>query len=260
MSLLTVITPNGKTTLSVRWGIVIGTILSALVFWSQAPASIPSLREVLSALPVLVDKGLFQDLYTSLTTNIQALVLSCMVSLPLAYLTTLPALKPLVTALCKTRFLGMVGFVMLFTLLFGGGHALKLALLVFGMSSFLLTSLFDIVANVPREEYDYARTLRLGPWGVLWEVVILGRLDAVLEAVRQNAAMGWVMLTMVEGLVRFEGGLGAMMLAEDKHIRLSAVFALQFVVLVVGIGQDYLLTVLRSVMCPYADRVTERNS
>jgi NitT/TauT family transport system permease protein len=100
--------------------------------------------------------------------------------------------------------------------------------------------------------------LRLGSWGAVVEVVILGHLDAVIDAIRQNAAMGWVMLTMVEGLVRFEGGLGAMMLAEDKHIKLDAVFAIQIVVLAIGILQDWGFVAIRRLLCPYASLTLER--
>ena len=47
---------------------------------------------------------------------------------------------------------------------------------------------------------------------------------------RQNAAMGWMMLTMVEGISRSEGGVGAMLLNQNKHFHLSAVFAIQLTI------------------------------
>ena len=90
------------------------------------------------------------------------------------------------------------------------------------------------------------------------EVVVLGTADRALEALRQSAAMGWMMLTMVEGVVRSEGGLGAMMLNENKHLQLDAVFALIFVVLIVGVAQDWALAWLRRTVCPYAELATER--
>jgi NitT/TauT family transport system permease protein len=214
--------------------------------------------DVIQAYPNLMDQGLMQQLFVSLSTNLQAIGISCLITLPLAYLTVVPAFRPFVRALSKMRFLGMTGLVVLFTLTFGGGHGLKLALLVFGMGVFLITSLYDIVESIPREEFDHARTLRMGPWRSVVEVVILGHMDAVLDTIRQNAAMGWVMLSMVEGLVRFEGGLGAMMLAEDKHIKLDAVFAIQLLVLAVGIGQDYLLALFKRWFCPYAFITLER--
>src|SRR5579863_7926215 len=243
-------TPNGHVSQNVHSIMAAGTLALLVGAWWLRPAFLPGPVEVLQAYPKLFSMGLVAQLYISLSTNLEAILISCAFTLPLAYLTVLPAMRPLVKILSKTRFLGITGFVVLFTILFGGGHALKLALLVFGMSMFLITSLYDVVETIPREEFDHARTLRIGPWGSVLEVVVLGHLDVFLDTVRQNAAMGWVMLTMVEGLVRFEGGLGAMMLAEDKHIRLDAVFAIQLLVLAIGIVQDWALVWVRHLLCP----------
>jgi NitT/TauT family transport system permease protein len=250
--------PNGHVTKRVHRIFALGTIAVLISAWSLRPTFLPSLADVVRVYPRLIDMGLFDQLFVSLTTNLQAIGITCLLTIPLAYLTVVPALRPFVQWLGKGRFLGMAGFVVLFTLLFGGGHGLKVALLVFGLGVFLITSLYDIVEAIPREEFDHARTLRLGPWGSVIEIMVLGHLDGVIDAVRQNAAMGWVMLTMVEGLVRFEGGLGAMMLAEDKHIQLDAVFAIQAVVLGIGILQDWAFVGLRKVLCPYADLTLER--
>lgn len=251
-------TPNGRVPKHVHSVYTVVTAVTLLGIWALRPAFLPGPIEVLQAYPNLLDMGLIQQLYTSLSTNLQAIGLSCLLALPLAYLTVLPAIRPLAKITAETRFVGLTGLVVLFTILFGGGHALKLALLVFGMSVFLITSLYDVVESIPKEEFDHARTLRMNSWESVLEVVILGHLDVVLDTVRQNAAMGWVMLTMVEGLVRFEGGLGAMMLAEDKHIRMDAVFAIQLLVLVIGIIQDWLLGVVKRLLCPYSSLTLER--
>jgi NitT/TauT family transport system permease protein len=251
--------PNGHVSSRATTILFVGTLVALIGAWFARPDFIPGPVEVAQAYPRLFDQGLFYQLYISLSTNLQAIALSCFFTIPLAYLSVLPVMRPLVHMLCKGRFLGVTGFVILFTIFFGGGHALKVALLVFGMSLFLVTSLFDIVESIPREEFDHTRTLRMGDWGSVIEVVILGRFDQVLDAIRQNAAMGWVMLTMVEGLVRFEGGLGALMLAEDKHIKLDAVFAVQIIVLVIGILQDVALRAIRHLLCPYAELSLERH-
>lgn len=250
--------PNGRVSRRVHLIFGAATIALLVFAWAMRPAFLPGPMDVVRAFPNLIDQGLLPQLFVSLSTNFQAIGLSCLLTLPLAYLTVLPAVRPLVRALSKMRFLGLTGFVVLFTILFGGGHGLKVALLVFGMGVFLITSLYDVVEAIPREEFDHARTLRMGPWGSVVEVIVLGHLDAVIDAIRQNAAMGWVMLTLVEGLVRFEGGLGSMMLAEDKHIRLDAVFAIQIVVLCVGIAQDFAFVWLKKILCPYASLTLER--
>lgn len=250
--------PNGHMSGRTTTILFTGTLISLVLAWFCVPAFVPNPSEVLRIYPSLFEQGLVYQLYISLTTNLQAIALSCLLMIPLSYLTVLPVLRPFVHMLCKGRFLGITGFVIFFTIFFGGGHTLKVALLVFGMSMFLVTSLFEIVENIPREEFDHARTLRMGDWGGVFEVVILGRFDQVLDAIRQNAAMGWVMLTMVEGLVRSEGGLGAMMLAEDRHVKLDAVFAIQAVVLLIGAFQDVLFRVFRNILCPYAALTLER--
>lgn len=254
-------TPNGRVSAHAYTILVVGTIVGTLAIWAVfRPVFIPSPLQVLKAYPGLLEKGLVYQLYISLLTNVQATLISCLLTVPLCYLTVLPAVRPFVRGLAQMRFLGLTGFVILFTLEFGGGHALKVALLVFGMSVFLATTLYDVIESIPREKFDHARTLRMKPWTVVLEVVVFGQLDLVIDAVRQNAAMSWVMLTMVEGLVRFEGGLGAFMLAEDKQLGLAAVFALQLVVLAIGLAQDTLLLWLRRVLCPYSELTLERTN
>jgi NitT/TauT family transport system permease protein len=176
----------------------------------------------------------------------------------LAYLSVVPALRPVIGALTKARFLSLVGLTFLFTMAFGGGHPLKLSLLVFGISAFLLTSMMDVVAAVPTEKLDHARTLRMGDWRVVWEVVILGQMGPAFDALRQNAAMGWMMLTMVEGISRSEGGIGALLMDENKHFRLAAIVAVQGVFLIAGFFQDAFLAWLKGVLVPFAALTTAR--
>jgi NitT/TauT family transport system permease protein len=230
-----------------------------LVVWLFYPSPlVPSPKEVASAWVELVRNGMFYQLYVSLVTNLQAIAISTVISLLAAYVSVIPAARPFVVFLSKARFFSMTGFVVVFTLMFGVGHGLKVALLVFGMCVFFITSMADVVASIPREEYDHARTLRMSEWRILWEVVILGRADYALESLRQNAAISWMLLTMVEGLSRSEGGIGAMMLNENKHFNMAAVFAVQMTVLAVGVGQDWALGFLKRIACPYASITLER--
>ena len=203
-------------------------------------------------------QGLGQELMTSIRLNVEALAWSTVISLGLAYLSVVPVFRPLVAAVSKGRFLSIVGFTFIFTLIFGGGHPLKTSLLVFAVTVFYVTSMAAVIAAIPKGDFDHARTLRMGEWRVVWEVVILGTADKAFEVLRQNAAMGWMMLTMVEGIVRSEGGVGAMLLGESKHFLLPEVFAIQLVILIVGLLQDYFIGLARRLACPYADITLER--
>jgi NitT/TauT family transport system permease protein len=237
---------------------VLGVAVAAIAIglgWHVAGGALPAPGQVLSALSTLwTERGLADELATSFLLNAEAIAWSTAISLALAYLTVLPPLRPLVGAVSKLRFTGLVGWGFVFTLWARDGHQLKLWMLVFGMVPFFATSMAAVVAAIPPERFDHARTLRMGRARVVWEVVILGTLDQALEVLRQNAAMGWMMLTMVEGVVRAEGGIGTLMLDEQKHLRLDAVFALIGVVLAVGALQDHALAWLRRAACPYAER------
>jgi NitT/TauT family transport system permease protein len=98
----------------------------------------------------------------------------------------------------------------------------------------------------------------MNEWKVVWEVVILGTADRAFEVLRQNAAIGWMMLTMVEGISRSEGGVGAMLLNQNKHFHLAEVFAIQIMILLVGVLQDYGIGLTRRLLLPYADLTLEK--
>jgi NitT/TauT family transport system permease protein len=240
--------------------IIVFQIAVLLLVW--ATSSYVFLPKPLDVWRAFVDlwnhEGLGQELIVSFLLNVQAMAWATVISLGLAYLTVVPVFQPIAHAVSKGRFLGMVGLTFFFTIIFSSGHRLKVSLLVFGVAVFFVTSMIDVVAQVPKEKFDLARTLRMGEWRVVWEVIILGRADAAFDAMRQNAAMGWMMLTMVEGISRSEGGIGALLLNQNKHFRLEAVFAIQIAILMIGLFQDYALGLAKKFLFPYADLQLEK--
>jgi NitT/TauT family transport system permease protein len=157
----------------------------------------------------------------------------------------------LVDAISKLRFLGLTGLVFPFTLLTGGGYTLKVWLLTFGMSTFFVTAMAQAVLEIPSEQYDYMRVLGASEGRIFWEVVVRGTLDKALDTLRQNLAMGWAMITMVEGISRAEGGVGALILNQNKHFHLAEVFAVLIAILVLGLLLDYLMAVSVRILCPH---------
>ncbi|MEZ0374028.1 MAG: ABC transporter permease [Candidatus Sericytochromatia bacterium] len=236
-------------------------LVAALGIWVLSPFEVlPQPLEVFNALGGMwANQGLGPELITSFTLNLEALALTAAISLTLSYLTVLPFFRPIALAVSKGRFLGLIGLTFIFTLLLGGGHPLKVSLLVFGMSVFFVTSMMAVIAEIPKSQLDHARTLRMGEWRVVWEVVVLGTADKAIEVFRQNAAIGWMMLTMVEGISRSEGGVGAMLLNQNKHFHLPEVFAIQLLILFVGLLQDYGIGFFKQLVCPYADLTLEKH-
>ncbi|OGZ43462.1 MAG: nitrate ABC transporter permease [Candidatus Ryanbacteria bacterium RIFCSPHIGHO2_02_FULL_45_17b] len=242
-------------------GIIIGAqVIFAFLFWIiWAPPIVPRPLEVVHAFQKLwMRDGLGVELAMSFMVNLEALAISSIISLGLAYLSVTQFVRIIASAASKLRFLGLTGLSLMFTYLTPDGHWLKVSLLVFGMTVFFVTAMASEVANIPKAEFDHARTLRMSEWRVVWEVVVLGKMDVAIETIRQNAAIGWMMLTMVEGIVKSEGGVGAMLLNENKHMLLDAVFAIQLTILLVGLLFDYIIGVSKNIACPWVSLSLQR--
>jgi NitT/TauT family transport system permease protein len=258
--LVRIFSPNKRISRYTLLGLITVQVLIVFLFWfTSTSVLIPTPDEIFSALGRLIVKdNLIQELWTSISLGLTAMGITIIVSLILSYLTVLPFFRPIAFIITKGRFLTLVGLSFVFTMITHSGHQLKVSLLVFGMSVFFITSMLSVIQSVTRNELNHARTLRMSEWQVVWEVIILGRMDQVFEVIRQNFAISWAMLTLVEGIVRSEGGIGSMLLNQNKHLHLDAVFAIQFVILLVGILQDYLLGVLKELFCPYASLTLDK--
>lgn len=254
-----IFTLNGTVSKSTMKLIVGVQLLLLCLCWVFSSAVfLPKPSAVYAALSLLWTRGVGYDMFVSFRLNIEAILWSTGISLTLAYLTVVPFFRPVVEFLGKLRFLSMVGLSFVFTLMTSSSHDLKLSMLVFSISVFFVTSMADVLASIPKHEYDLARTLKMKEWEVVWEVVILGQIDKVFDVIRQNAAIGWLMLTMVEGMSRSEGGIGALLLNQNKYFKLEAVMAIQLMIFIVGIGQDLFIGFLKKQCCPYATLTTEK--
>ena len=225
------------------------------MLWNYAHSElIPSPVKVSkSFLQIITSNEFFDNLISSLSLTIKGMGISIVIALLLSYLSLIPFFKPITTFITKCRYLTLTGLIFLFTLLTQNGHQLKLSLLIFGIVPFFVTSLLSIIENINAEEYDLCKTLRMNNWQTLYEVVILGRLDQVIDVLRQNFAIAWMMITMVEGLSMSEGGLGTMLIKSNKYLDIGKVFGILCVVLIIGILFDFLLSKMRSWLFPYSN-------
>lgn len=232
-----------------------GVSLATLaVIWCILPArtGIPTPSAIGTSWNTLaLQQGLITELMNSTMVIWKSILLSGLISVALAGLWTADLFKPLANGVAALRFLGFAGLTFLFTLWTSDSAQLKLALLTFGMTVFLTRSTIDIVKGIPQSDIDYARSLHLSGWRLTWELIIRGRSADMLDLVRQNAAIGWTLLAMVEGITRSEGGIGALLLNQNKYFNLSAVFAIQLTILGYGLLQDVGLSYIRLLLCPW---------
>lgn len=247
-------TPLTNITSNIFSLLVILNCLVAIALWQTFAAGglIPTPIKIGEAIIKIVGTGDFLDnLFISLTLTLKGMGYSILIALVICYLSLIPFFNPLAKFVIKCRYLTLTGLIFLFTLLTSNGHNLKMSLLIFGIVPFFVTSLLSIIDSINTQEYELCKTLRMNNWKTLLEVVIIGKLDQVLEVMRQNFAIAWMMITMVEGLSMSEGGLGTMLIKSNKYIDLGSVFAILVIIFSIGICFDFLLKNLRFWLFPY---------
>ena len=228
-------------------------IAFTLVLWQFTSGGlVPQPGKVLSAFGRLLTTRLLMDnLLTSLLLTLRAMLYSIGITLFFGYLSVIPFFNGIARFIVKCRYLTLTGLIFIFTLLTRDGNQLKLSLLVFGIVPFFTTSFLSVIIHIPRQEFELCQTLGYTRWMTLKEVIIIGKADQVVEIVRQNFAIAWMMITMVEGLNMSEGGIGALLIKYNKYNDLTYVLALQGVIFALGLCFDYLLGTLRHWLFPY---------
>lgn len=236
-------------------------VLFVFLLWNVINSTLfPRPQEIGSALyDLVVNKGVFREFFKSIGLCCQAMFYAILVSLLLCYASVMPLFRPLATFATKLRFLPTVGLTFLFLKIADGQvDSQKILLLVFGISVFFCTSIMGVIGNTTIEELNYARTLRFNEWQVAWEVIVRGKLADVFEGVRQNFAMAWMMIAMVENLCKSDGGIGVIISDQNKYFKFDYVWAIQFLILLTGIGMDYALRKMKEFLLPYSTLTTVR--
>ncbi len=249
-------TPFEKLTKNTRLLIVLFWIISVVVIWFVSSMGerhlFPSPQQVFTGFKELYNEGLVVHIGSSLLLCFKAIIIAVVISLILTYLSTIPVVKPITTAISKLRYLPLTGITFYLAIIISDARTMQVWVLVVFMSTYLTTSLLGMVAAISQEEFDHARSLKCNRWEVLWEVVVKGRIDHVIEVIRQNLAIVWMMLVTVESILVAAGGLGFLIKNSDKFMNHGRIIALQIVILGVGLFIDFVLDYLRKTFFRYS--------
>lgn len=243
----------GRSSSSMITGVWLLVLFSAWASIGMGDTHIfPTLPQVWHGFASLYQEGLIVHIVNSLGLCSKAVMISVFISLSFAYLSSVPVMKPVATFISKLRYLPLTGISFYITMLLNDARSIQVWILVIFMTTFLTTSLLSMLRDIPEEDFDHARSLGYGRWQILWEVVVKGRLDYVIEIIRQNLAIVWMMLVTVESIMVAAGGLGFLIKNSDKFMDHGRIIALQIVILILGLALDFLLTFTRKTLFRYS--------
>jgi len=249
-----IVKPFGRISRQTTIIMVLLQILITLLIWhATSNGLIPRPGSVALAFgELLTSRLLLDNMLVSLVLTLKAMLYSIIITLFFAYASVIPFFTSIARFIVKCRYLTLTGLIFIFTLLTKDGSELKLSLLVFGIVPFFTTSFLSVITNIANQEYALCKTLGYNNWQTLYEVIIVGKADQVFEILRQNFAISWLMITMVEGLSMSEGGIGSLLIKYNKYNDLTNVIALQLVIFITGLCFDYLLGATRHWLFPHS--------
>ena len=229
--------------------LIIGWTISSFIGTTHI---FPTLFQVFHGLSDLWKEGLIIHILSTLSLFGKALLYSVIISLILCYLSPLPLLKPISSIISKLRYLPLTGISFYISILINDGRSIQVWVLVIFISTFLITSILGVLKDIPEEEFNHARTLGCNRWEILWEVVIKGRFDYIIESIRINLAIAWVSIVMIESILIARGGLGVLIKNSDKLGNQGRVVAAQIIIILFGLLIDFLLIKSRKLIFRYS--------
>ncbi|KIX21218.1 hypothetical protein SY27_10710 [Flavobacterium sp. 316] len=250
------LTPFEKISKSKRTIILLGWIVILILFWvigtSGEKHLFPNPQQVFKGFSELYNEGLVVHIFNSLKLCFLSIFLATVISLLFAYSWPIPLLKPVAEFVTKFRFLPFTGLSFYITLVVHDARNMQIWIMVIFLTTFLTTSLISVVKDIPQEEFDHAKTLKCNRFEVLWQVIVLGRLDYVIDVIRQNLAITWMMLVTIESIVVASGGLGFLIKNSDKFMNHGRIIALQIIILTIGLLLDWFINYLRRAIFRYS--------
>lgn len=254
--MIKILTPFEKLSKTNKTLILLGWLILLILIWfigtSGTKHLFPSPSQVLKGFSDLYIEGLVVHIANSLQLCFLSIFLATIISLVFAYSWPIPLLKSISEFVTKFRFLPFTGLSFYITMVIHEARTMQVWILVIFLTTFLTTSLIAVIKDIPQEEFDHAKTLKCSRLEVLWQVIILGRLDYVIDVIRQNLAITWMMLVTVESIVVASGGLGFLIKNSDKFMNTGRIIALQIIILLIGLGLDAGINFLRKTVFRYS--------
>jgi NitT/TauT family transport system permease protein len=254
--MIKLLTPFEKISKTNRTLVLLGWFVLLMVLWFVGTAGekhlFPNPSQVLEGFSGLYAEGLVVHILHSLQLCFLSIFLATILSLIFAYSFPIPLMKPVAEFVTKFRFLPFTGLSFYITMVVHEARNMQVWILVIFLTTFLTTSLIAIIKDIPQEEFDHAKTLKCSRFEVLWQVIVLGRIDYVIDSIRQNLAITWMMLVTVESIVVASGGLGFLIKNSDKFMNTGRIIALQIIILLIGLGLDSGINFLRKAVFRYS--------
>lgn len=224
-----------------------------LILWeTSGNVYVPSLVNIGKAFVKLFSEGLLDDFLKSMIFCFKTILYSTITAYIIAVMSVFPVFSTFCSMLRKFRFLPSTGLSLLFIKMTDGVEGQMTAMMVFGITTYLVDSMVSVALSINHDEVNYAKSLRLSRWQMLREILIYGRSSEMFKAVISNFAMAWMLLSSVENIAKSSGGVGVFLADAAKNFKYDKIYAIQILILFTGMSIDFVLDTTRRWLLPFS--------
>lgn len=134
---------------------------------------------------------------------------------------------------------------------FGLGETAKVALIVIGITPFLIRDLADHVGSIPEEQLIKAQTLGAGSWQLALRVALPQTLPRLIAGLRLSLGPAWVYLISAEAIAS-DVGLGYRIFLVRRYLSMDVIIPYVAWIAVLAIVMDVALIFLSRRLFPWA--------
>lgn len=154
---------------------------------------------------------------------------------------SLPPVKatfgPLVTAIAVVPPIALLPILFI---VFGLGETAKVALIVVGVTPFMIRDVAGHVAALPREQVIKALTLGANSWGVMLRVALPQAMPRLITALRLSLGPAWVFLISAEAIAA-DVGLGYRIFLVRRYLAMDVILPYVAWIAVLAVVMDFVL-------------------
>ena len=215
-------------------------------------------KVILSYGELYTNYDLFTNMWYSVKLNIYGYFMAILLALPIGFVIGMfPIARSLFSQyIDAVRFLPLTAITGIFIAWFGIGFDMKVYFLSFGILIYLLPVIVQRISELqnPSNNKDYVylqtiTTLGATNWQKFRHVYFPYVTEKISEDIRVLTAISWTYIIVAELLNR-EGGIGAMIYTLGRQSRTPEVFALLFLIILIGFTQDRLFKLLDQLLFP----------
>lgn len=204
------------------------------------------------------DYELLPNTWYSIKLNIYGYVTAIILALPIGFIIGMfPIARSLFSQYIDAfRFLPLTAITGIFIAWFGIGFDMKVYFLSFGILIYLLPVIVQRINELqnPSNNKDYVylqtiTTLGATNWQKFRHVYFPYVTEKISEDIRVLTAISWTYIIVTE-LLNKEGGIGGMIYTLGRQSRTPEVFALLFLIILIGFMQDKLFKLLDQLLFP----------